>query len=130
VEEGVVNAYEDRERPLPGNAVLHAQQGKKATKKEVDSSESDDDDDDSDEDSTGNKTKRSKYKVTTVPKVWWAKLSNHHEKVVTKEELVALFGSKFAAEVLARGKSDSSSTKYIDVPVGAVREARLCWHLT
>jgi hypothetical protein len=120
VEEGVVNAYKDLERPLPANAVLQAQQGKKATKKKVD-----DDDDDSDDGSTGDQTERSKYKVTTIPEVWWAKLSDRHEKVVTKEELVALFGSKFVAEVLARGKSYSTCTKYIDVPVGAVREARL-----
>ena len=116
VEKGVVDAYKELAKPMPGDAVKQAQQGKTTKKKKQDDGDSDDNDY-----STGD----AKYKIVTTPEIWWAKLSDGHEKVVTKEELVALFGSKFVAEAVARGKSYSTTTKYIDVPVGAVREARL-----
>jgi hypothetical protein len=73
---------------------------------------------------SGDEDGEPKFKETVVPAKWWAQLADGHHKITQQEDLEALFGARYIAEVMARGKSHSSNSKFIDVPVGAVREPR------
>jgi hypothetical protein len=48
-----------------------------------------DDGDNGDDDGTP------KYEETLIPEKWWAKLANDHTKIVAKDDLVVLFGSRY-----------------------------------
>jgi hypothetical protein len=78
----------------------------------------------SEDSSSSGGSKTPKYKETTIPEKWWAKLANGHTKIVVQGDLIYLFGYKYVQEVKARGRSASTASKFIDVPVGAVREPR------
>jgi hypothetical protein len=80
------------------------------------------DDDDEDDDGTP------KYEETLIPEKWWAKLADDHSKIVAKDNLVVLFGSRYVNEVMVHGKAATSTSKFINVPVGAVRKPRCLDH--
>ena len=64
--------------------------------------------------------------ITTIKEKWVAKLVDGSSRIVSKEEVIELFGGRFAIELQVNGKrGHSSHGVYVDVPVGCVRSARL-----